>query len=231
MRGRALRGKRNRKTVRRNNQSGQLSKAENPPIIRYQPDIFGFPDRLMTKLRYSDVLNATSSSGALNTYLMRWNSTFDPDLSGTGHQPLYRDTYASVYDHYAVVRAYAKIRFDNASNVGFIIGCLTDDDGTPSTTFQTLMEQSHGVNTTLTPLSGSHSSHEFNISWDCADVLNIDPYSSQTYKTAVGSNPTEDSILVMWSKPIDGSTTATVQIRIELIQEVLWSELQTPTQS
>jgi len=208
------------------------SVVSNPPVVRYTPDVYGFPDRLLTKLRYADVLTAVSTSGALNTYIFRWNSTFDPDLSGTGHQPLYRDTYASVYDQYSVVRAWARVRFDNTStSVGFVIGCVTDDDASPSTTFQTLMEQSHGLDSTLTALAGSHSSHEFTLTWDASKVLNIDPFSSETYKTAVGSNPTEISSLVMWSKPIDGSSTATCLITVELIQEVLWTELSTPTQS
>ncbi len=212
--------------------SSELRQAGNPPIVRYTPSVYGFPDRLVTKLRYNDVLTAVSTTGALNTYIFRWNSTFDPDLSGTGHQPLYRDTYASIYDQYAVTRAWARIRFDNTSNsVGFVFGAVTDDDSSVSSTFQTLMEQSHGNSETLTALTGSHSSHELNMVWDAAKVLNIDPYTSEAYKTAVGSNPTEVSTLVMWSKPIDGSTTATMLITIELIQEVLWTELSTPTQS
>ncbi len=225
---------RTRRTSRRSraNNMRAITAVSNPPVVRYTPDVYGFPDRLLTKLRYSDVLTAVSTTGALNTYIFRWNSTFDPDFSGTGHQPLFRDTYASVYDQYAVVRASARIRFDNtSSSVGFIVGVVTDDDTTPSTTFQTLMEQSHGVQTSLTALAGSHSSHEFSVSWDASKILNIDPFSSETYKTAVGSNPTEISSLVMWSKPIDGSSTATCLITIELVQEVLWTELSTPTQS
>ncbi len=221
--------RRMRNRLRFNNETNAAGAA---PIVRYTPDVYGFPDRLVTKLRYSDVLSAASVAGALNTYIFRWNSTFDPDFSGTGHQPLYRDTYAGIYDQYAVVRASARIRFDNTSSaVGFIVGVVTDDDTTPSSTFQTLMEQSHGKTTSLTGLTGSHSSHEFVISWDAAKILNIDPFTSETYKTAVGSNPTEVSTLIMWSKPIDGSSTATALITVELIQEVLWTELSTPTQS
>jgi hypothetical protein len=203
-----------------------------PPVVRYTPSVFGFPDRLLTKLRYSDILNNASVTGSLVTYIFRWNSTFDPDLSGTGHQPLYRDTYASIYDQYAVTKATATIRFDNPNAaVGFVCGVVTDDDSTPSSTFQTLMEQNHGISTTLTPLSGSHSSHVFTITWDCQKVLNIDPFTSESYKTAVGSNPTEISTLIMWSKPVDGSSTASVQLCVDLVQEVLWTELTTPTQS
>lgn len=201
------------------------------PIVRFRPSIFGFPEKLLTKLRYCDYKNLTSTAGALNKYFFNWNSTFDPDNSGGGHQPLYRDTYASIYDHYSVVSCLAKVRIDNPTSVGFIVGVVTDDDSSGSSTFQTLMEQSTADFDTLTPLTGSHSSIEFTRNWDCESVLGIDPYASETYKTAVGSDPTELSTLIVYSIPVDGVSTGTLSMIIELEFTVLWTELTTPTQS
>lgn len=200
--------------------------------MRFTPNCFGFPDRLMTKMRYADVYNLSSTTGSIGKQVIRWNSTFDPDLTGTGHQPLYRDTYASLYDHYAVVRARIFVRFDNPNAaVPFICGIVNDDDSSSSTIWQTLIEANHGKYSSLTNLAGSHSSQSFTASWDCAKILNIDPFSDETYKTSVGSNPTEDSNLVIWALPFDGVSTAGVQVSIVLEQEVLWTELQTPSQS
>ncbi len=203
-----------------------------PPVVKYTPAVFGFPDRLLTKLRYGAVYNMVSTVGSLGTWQFRWNSTFDPDFTNAGHQPLYRDTYAGIYDHYAVTRAKATIRFDNGNAaIPFVVGCLTDDDSTMSGSFNTLIEQSHGQSATLTSLSGSHSSQVFTATWDCREVLNIDPFTDSTYKTAVGSNPSEESYLDLWSIPFDGSSTATIQAYVVLEQEVLWTELTTPVQS
>lgn len=219
--------------MRRNNQPRrELGLVHNPPIVRFTPNVFGFPDRLYTKVRYCDAINLASISGVVGTYRFRWNSTFDPDQSSVGHQPLYRDTYASIYSKYSVVKAEAKISVYNVDpGIGIICGVLTDDDTSSSSNFQTLMEQSHGINVSLTPLSGSKSEHIFNISWDCASILNIDPFTDDTYKTDVGSNPTSDSSLVIWTTSQDGTSTTQLKIRIELIQHVLWTELLTPTQS
>lgn len=196
------------------------------------PNVFGFPDRLLTRVRYSDIVNLPSTVGSLATYVFRWNSTFDPDFTSTGHQPLYRDTYASIYDQYSVVSAHATLTPINPSaTINMLVGYTTDDDTTASTSFQTLMEQSRGTSTLLTPLSGSRSSTVFNTSWDCQGVLGIDPYTSETYKTAVGSNPAEVSTLILWSIPGDGSSTVNTQWKVEIVQEVLWTELQTPAQS
>jgi hypothetical protein len=227
----ANKNKNKNKNKKKNGVGYGSSIAKKPQYIRFQPDCFGFPDRLLTKLRYSDFSSVTSTSGGLGTDTYRWNSTFDPDETGTGHQPLYRDTYAAIYDHYAVVSARAIIRFTNTDvDSPIFITVNTDDDGTTSTTPQTVAEQSHGISTLLTPLSGSHSFHEFVVKWDCMEMLGIDPFTSETYKTAVGSNPTEASNLAISAATTDGST-ASINYQIVLEQTVLWTELSTPTQS
>jgi len=199
-------------------------------ITRFTPRAFGAPDRLMTTLRYHSIGSITSTSGVPGTYLFRWNSTFDPDLTGGGHQPLYRDTFAAIYDHYSVVSARAQVRVQNPSGDSFLAGVLTNDDSTPSTTLDTLCEQAHGQQAMLTPLTGSRSSVKFNIGWSCKKVLGINPFASETYKTAVGSNPAEDSILVIWAADAAGETAAVI-FDLEMEMDVLWTELTTPSQS
>jgi len=191
---------------------------------------FGFPDKIVSKLRYVDLLTLSSTLGSIGKQAFRWNSTFDPDATGTGHQPLFRDTFASVYDQYAVVSAVAKVKFINTGVDPIRVGVVTDDDFTSSTTVNTLCEQFHGQHVMLPPMAGSLSSHTFTITWDCKKILSIDPYTSELYKTAVGSNPTEESYLHCWmSNSLAGTSVAYVDV--ELVQNVLWTELNTPVQS
>ena len=51
--------------------------------------IFGFPDEFITTIRYVDVYTLTSASNGIAKQYMRMNSLFDPDQTGTGHQPYY----------------------------------------------------------------------------------------------------------------------------------------------
>lgn len=194
--------------------------------------IYGFPPTLLTKLRYVDTYALVSSSGALAKQIMYLNSTFDPDNSGVGHQPLYRDTYAAIYDQYAVVSTKATVQFQSlATGTSMVVGMVIDDDNTPSTSPTTLMEQNLGKHTLLPPLNGSLSNRTLTISWNAKKHLGIDPFVSQTYKTAVGSNPSEIASLAIWSIPADGTSTATCQVQVTLEMEVLFTELTTPTSS
>ena len=56
----------------------------------------GFPDQLVVKLKYTDQINLTNIVG-YGSYVYRMNSLFDPDLTGSGHQPLGFDQYAQLY--------------------------------------------------------------------------------------------------------------------------------------
>lgn len=61
----------------------------------------GFPNTKTVALRYvtTQAIN-TSSSNTVRVF--RANSIFDPDFTGGGHQPMYRDQYALIYDDYRV---------------------------------------------------------------------------------------------------------------------------------
>jgi hypothetical protein len=189
---------------------------------------FGFPSRMLCNLRYHETGTLSSTAGSLGSNLFRWNSTFDPNFTFVGHQPLYRDVYAGIYDHYAVIRATALIKIMNTDDSPVIVGVVTEDDSTITSQVDVLCEQNYGQHIILPPISGSLSSHTFSVAWDCKKVLGIDPYGSEAYKTPVGSNPSEESYLVLWGASTDTSN-ATVTYDLEIIYEVLWSELSTPT--
>lgn len=72
-----------------------------------------FPPTLFTKMRYSQKLvltadNLTGRTGSENAF--RLNSLFDPDFTGTGHQPLGFDQLTPVYNKYCVYKVEVNVR-------------------------------------------------------------------------------------------------------------------------
>lgn len=100
---------------------------------RIHRTIGGFPNSKTVALRYVDnvILNPTSSASAVNVY--RINSVFDPDYTGVGHQPMFHDNYASVYQKYRV--NYATITFVALDN--HVINTSTSDQTSGTTTQHT----------------------------------------------------------------------------------------------
>lgn len=67
-----------------------------------------FPQRKTVAIRYVQdlTLDAGNNSSAVNVF--RVNSVYDPDYTGTGHQPMFHDVYSNIYEKYHV--NYATIR-------------------------------------------------------------------------------------------------------------------------
>jgi len=235
---RRQRGLSNRRAARRNVQQKDLlslgGKNEDYRIQRistFYPLTFGFPDRLISKLRYHASITKSSVLGAQALQQFRWNSTYDPDYTNVGHQPLYRDTFASIYDQYAVIKAHAVVTFVNISGDDWTVGVGTDDDVSPASVLDTICEQNHSFHKRIGFSSGGPNQQTFKISWDCRSYLGIDPFTSETYKTPVGSDPTEVSFLNCFGYNMQGPGASNIQMDITLEQEVLWTELSTPSQS
>lgn len=72
-----------------------------------------FPTTLFTKMRYSQQLivytdNLTNRTGSENAF--RLGSLYDPDFTGTGHQPLGFDQLAAIYRIYRVYKVDINVR-------------------------------------------------------------------------------------------------------------------------
>jgi len=65
------------------------------------------------RLTYADNYRHDVNYGNIGKQVFRTNSIFDPDLTGTGHQPLFRDLWASQYDYYTVLSCEYELHFYN----------------------------------------------------------------------------------------------------------------------
>lgn len=221
----------NRKRSLRSSRALITTPADGPGIINVSAGpgsyMLGFPPRILCNLRYHETSGSTSTLGSIATTKYRWNSMFDPQVAVGGHQPLYSDNFAAVYDHYAVVSAVAVVKFVNLSTATLNVGVVTDDDSTTPTTIDALSEQTTGMHTVLPPQSGSLSSRTFTINWSCEKALGIDPFASESYKSATTADPSEQSILSCWGAAPFAPASADFAVDVTFTYHVLYSELST----
>jgi len=64
-----------------------------------------FPVKTSRRLVYHDTVFVTSTSGVPATYVFSTNGLYDPNITGTGHQPAGFDQIMLYYNHYYVNRA------------------------------------------------------------------------------------------------------------------------------
>lgn len=67
------------------------------------------------RLSYADNFRHDVNYGNPARQVFRTNSIFDPDFTGTGHQPHCRDLWASMYDYYTVLACDIELHFYNGS--------------------------------------------------------------------------------------------------------------------
>ncbi len=111
-----------RKNNNRRNQRSAYSLTRDLTLTTTEPGSFGFiKPRILTTLKYHALLPLSAATGAGGQYLFRLGSLYDPDFTGTGHQPYGFDALAGIYTRYRVLRTKWKIIFTGTSDV---LGCL-----------------------------------------------------------------------------------------------------------
>jgi len=100
----------------------------------------GFPDLLKCVLKYKENGISFTASPTPAAQVYRINSLFDPNLTGTGHQPNYFDQLTAVYQQYCVVAARMKAEIFNEGTVEINSVIVYSDVNTSTQTVENLQE-------------------------------------------------------------------------------------------
>lgn len=96
MPGRRYRRKNDRRRINKNKKRGYKKRG-----VKVLSSLQPFPSRQIVKMKYSQAV--TTNVGNAYNYLFNLNSIFDPDRTGTGHQPYGHDTLQTLYSRYRVI--------------------------------------------------------------------------------------------------------------------------------
>lgn len=182
---------------------------------------FGFPTKIITILRYVDIYNITSTTGGITTLVFRMNGCFDPDATNLGHQPMYFDNYAAIYDTYRVLgsRIQAGISGANLANTqgpwAFGING-TSSSGALSTSVRTRMEQNDSISTMY---NGQQTPDYLSFAYSPEIKLGR-PAGDDTVASAVGANPSAQYFAQVWFADLNGTTSqAVLRVMLEYTVE------------
>jgi hypothetical protein len=152
------------------------------------------PDRVLVTMPYGEMIQR-SPAATTDFYTFRLNSTFDPDLTGVGHQPLGRDQFAGVlYNRYRVHSVKVTVDYSAflAANVpilaytymsnGYNLSTITDALEQPYTKYKFMGDASYGYSSQI------HA--QVNL-WDIWGKTKEQYLSDDTTGALFGSNPSE----------------------------------------
>jgi len=148
------RGKSGRKP--RHNTRKQGGRKDNAPsVTRGTPQAAGFSIRSMPffgykvrkKLPYyltGSVVSGTS--GLAGAYVLSANGLYDPDITGTGGQPMSFDQAMAFFNHYTVHSCRLKVTFQSDSaTLRLTCGVFVSGSSTVTTSVETLLENGDGA--------------------------------------------------------------------------------------
>ena len=114
----------------------------------------GASNQQMVKLIYSDRFSITGTTVGSQQHVFRGNSLFDPDLTSTGHQPLYFDQWATIYNDYLVSASKIELRVENKDSDPALVKIVPSNNTSPLTNTQ-LLEVRPAVTKEMSGSAGS----------------------------------------------------------------------------
>jgi hypothetical protein len=184
----------------------------NIPLPLYPPQYRGL-------LRYSTNFTLSSTSGAVATYVFSANGLYDPDITGTGHQPAGFDQIMLSYEHYVVTGARITCIFHDVTTA---VHCSTvaisaTAGSTPITIGDQIIEDGTNVIDTVTGTSEKFNLKVLELNHDVRRFGGVDDLlDNNLYRGDVSSNPTEQQYFhVQCFSPELATHAVGVQVIIE----------------
>lgn len=176
-----------------------------------------FPAKITAIMRYSQTLVLDPAAGLTASNLFRANSIYDPDFTGTGHQPYGHDTYAQIYNHYNVRSAI--ITVTPTSTQAGIVGCALTDDSTVQGDYDVVRELKGtkiAVMAVNSPAPTVKNYYNVNQNFDI-------PYQKAT-SASFGQSPSEGMVFhVFVEGPSEGANMGSVSLLVNITYTVdMW---------
>jgi len=189
----------------------------------------GLPDKAMVKHKYVELFATANLANLPWVWRFSCNSMFDPNTTGVGHQPLYRDEFAALYNHYRVISSKVKVRIQRLNsatdNLPAVILVDIDDDAATNIDIRTQMEEGRNVKF----IAGDMRPTVITKSWNAKK--HFPSGTMQNLSAAVGSNPAEQSYYNIMVQPTDLASIVSFHATVEIEYYVQWFEKKTPTPS
>lgn len=185
------------------------------------PNMTGINPQVYSKLKYTGTISRTSTSGADAFYVWSVNDIFDPDVTGTGTQPLGRDQWANFFNSYRVMGCKATITMKGGGVGVPILIAWGPNPGITGPASTDVACQTRGWRWKLV----DPTNDKCRFSFYCRPWINIGISKSRysdddLFAAAIGSSPSQRTSCEVALRSADGSSTSTVILAVELVYYV-----------
>jgi len=204
-----------RKQAKSRSAYGSVVQRIDPLADPYQNlSLGGFPTKKLVHLRYHDfiTLNPTVAGGASHVFTA--NGLYDPNITGTGHQPNGFDQLMGLYNHYTVIDSTIRVRpvpTTGANTTPMIWDVLVSDSTSLASiaTTNDMIESRMGSGQMF--LAGSergYNAQPFTLKrrFNSKRFFSVpDIVGKADYRGNIAANPQEQAFYHIWGGDINGS--------------------------
>lgn len=197
-----------------------------PVSVSLPPNCIGFPDRMTTILKYSQLFAFSASPSPSGQYF-KMNSPYDPDGTGVGHQPSFYDIYTSVFGRYFVRQFKLSVDFINAGSVGVDVVALYSDTQLTANTVEQLTESKYCIARTMGLSTGARSAVTLTLPWMTTAKLMGQPFAEadDSMYALISADPADIAFGTIKVAATDLTTNVIVQAKVVLFMEVVFKDL------
>lgn len=173
--------------------------------------------RYICKMKYAEVVGASTGGSSYGAYRFNLNSIFDPNQSGIGHQPYGHDTLQSLYNRYRVISCRYRISAISADNSNIQVAVIPTNETISPVNISEVRENPRAKYALQAPgsplkiISGNVSIPSL-VGRTKTQYMADDRYQAQ-----FGSSPAEQALLTMYAGPTsESSVTTTIYFNVQL---------------
>jgi len=185
-----------------------------------------FAYRTRRTLQYYTAGAITPAASSATAYVLSANGLFDPDITGTGGQPMGFDQMMNFYNHYTVIRSRLRLVATHiTANLTCCASIVMSGSSTVTTVIEQLIENGDLSIATLTYAGAMGSSAKLTRGCDCAKFQGVDDIlDDPNMRGDAASNPTEQMYfhVAVWNPY--SATVPTVDFQALLEYDVIFHE-------
>lgn len=192
----------------------------------------GFPALAKVTHKYRTIQTLGAGLGAVGKFSMRANGMFDPDVTNAGHQPMFFDQFAALYDHYVVIGAKYTVKLlpGSVTQPTFVAALyLNDDASSPTGNISAIAEQTRARTVTV-PIGGSVTK-TLSMKWSAKKTFGSGVMANNKLQGTGTSDPPELQFFDLYYQSANmlADVSFIADVSVEYI--AIWSELKDVEQS
>lgn len=186
----------------------------------------GFPKKMVMSHKYFEIVTLQADTGVLKTYNFSANSMYDPNVTGTGHQPMYFDQMSTIYDHWVVIGSKINVTVSNllTTNTTSTVGVYLNDDATVTpVTLYSFVEHSKSQHKQLA--AGTNNNVRFSLNYSAKKTYGKSLLANNSLQGTISSNPSETINYTLFVQPTDQISNQYYVVEFDIKYIAVWSEL------